>query len=108
MIIKRRDFIQSSIYLLGAILYPGKNIFGMLRSLRVEGIIEIRPNIGIFTKRGGTIGWYISDDALVVVDSQFPETAEQFLSELKLNTDRKIDILFNTHHHGDHTSGNIF
>jgi glyoxylase-like metal-dependent hydrolase (beta-lactamase superfamily II) len=108
MIIKRRDFLHSSVYLLGAILYPGKNIFSTLRSLPPEGIKEIRSNIGIFTKRGGTIGWYISDDALVVVDSQFPETAGQFISELKQKTDRKIDILFNTHHHGDHTSGNYY
>jgi glyoxylase-like metal-dependent hydrolase (beta-lactamase superfamily II) len=108
MIIKRRNFLQSSVYLLGAILYPGKNIFGAFSSLTIEGIREIRSNIGVFTKRGGTIGWYFSDDALVVVDSQFPDSASVFIEEIKQKTNRRIDVLFNTHHHGDHTSGNYY
>ena len=108
MIIKRRNFLQTSAFLLGAILYPGKNIFSSLSSLLPEGIREIRHNVGVFTKRGGTIGWYISDDAVVVVDSQFPDSAQVFIDEIKQKTDRRIDVLFNTHHHGDHTSGNFY
>ena len=56
--------------------------------------------------RGGTIGWLISDDALVVVDSQYPDTASACLSGLKMRSSRMIDVLVNTHHHGDHTGGN--
>jgi glyoxylase-like metal-dependent hydrolase (beta-lactamase superfamily II) len=108
MIIKRRNFLQTSVYLVGAILYPRKNIISSLSSLTLEGIREIRPNVGVFTKRGGTIGWYITDDALVVVDSQFPDSAQVFIDELKQKTERRIDVLFNTHHHGDHTSGNFY
>jgi glyoxylase-like metal-dependent hydrolase (beta-lactamase superfamily II) len=93
---------------MGALLYPGKNIFGAMNFFGSEGIKEIRPNIGIFTEKGGTIGWYVSDDAVVVVDSQFPDSAKHFVEELKKKTKRNIDILFNTHHHGDHTAGNFF
>jgi len=94
----RRSFIKSSSFLIGALLYPGKNIFGAINFFSLEGIKEIRPNIGIFTEKGGTIGWYVSDDAVVVVDSQFPDSAKHFVEELKKITKRKIDILFNTHH----------
>ncbi len=104
----RRSFIRSSSLLLGAVLYPGKNIFGAINLFSTEGIKEIRPNIGIFTEKGGTIAWYVSDDAVVVIDSQFPDSAQHFLAELKKKTKRKIDILFNTHHHADHTSGNYY
>lgn len=104
----RRSFIKSSSFLIGAVLYPGNNIFGTVNFFSPEGIKEIRPNIGIFTEKGGTIGWYVSDDAVVVVDSQFPDSAKHFVEELKKKTKRKIDILFNTHHHGDHTSGNYY
>jgi glyoxylase-like metal-dependent hydrolase (beta-lactamase superfamily II) len=93
---------------MGALLYPAKNIFGIFNHFSPQGIKEIRPNIGIYTERGGTIGWYVSDDAVVIVDSQFPESAQNFIVELKKKTKRKIDILFNTHHHGDHTSGNYY
>jgi glyoxylase-like metal-dependent hydrolase (beta-lactamase superfamily II) len=102
----RRKFLKSSSILFGAILYPGNNILGAIRSFSLEGIKEIAPNIGIFTEKGGTIGWYVDGDAVVVVDSQFPDSAKNFMSELRNKTGRKIDILFNTHHHGDHTSGN--
>jgi glyoxylase-like metal-dependent hydrolase (beta-lactamase superfamily II) len=104
----RRSFIKSSSFLLGAVLYPGKNILSSINYLGLTGIKEIRNNIGIYTEKGGTIGWYVSEDTVIVIDSQFPDSAEHFVEELKTKTERKIDILFNTHHHGDHTSGNYY
>jgi glyoxylase-like metal-dependent hydrolase (beta-lactamase superfamily II) len=66
----------------------------------------LRRNVGIFTGRGGTIGWLASPDALVVVDTQFPDTAASCLAGLPGRAGRKIDVVLNTHHHRDHTSGN--
>ncbi|MGE0704265.1 MAG: MBL fold metallo-hydrolase [Vicinamibacterales bacterium] len=66
----------------------------------------LRRNVGIFSERGGTIGWLVNNDGVVVVDSQFPDTAPNFLSGLKQRTPRMIDVLINSHHHGDHTGGN--
>ena len=60
----------------------------------------------MFTGQGGTIGWLASDDALAVVDTQFPATASVCLAGLPGRAGRKVDVLINTHHHGDHTSGN--
>src|SRR5687767_1250281 len=66
----------------------------------------LRGSVGIFTGRGGTIGMLVAPDALVVVDTQFADTAKIALGNLKQMSPRKIDVLINTHHHGDHTSGN--
>jgi glyoxylase-like metal-dependent hydrolase (beta-lactamase superfamily II) len=67
----------------------------------------IRRNVGYFTARGGTIGWLINKDSVVTVDTQFPDTAKLCLEGLRERAaGRGIDIAFNTHHHGDHTSGN--
>jgi glyoxylase-like metal-dependent hydrolase (beta-lactamase superfamily II) len=66
----------------------------------------IRRNVGVFTARGGTMGWLISDQAVLVIDSQFADTAKLFLSGLASRTSRRIDLLLNTHHHSDHTGGN--
>ena len=68
---------------------------------------SLRRDVGIFTGRGGTIGWLITPDAVVVVDSQFPETATACLEGVKARATRPIDFLINTHHHPDHTSGNV-
>jgi cyclase len=64
----------------------------------------LRRNVEIFSGRGGTIGWLASSDALVVIDSQFPETAKVCLEQRAKD---KVDTLINTHHHGDHTAGNV-
>ncbi|WP_420456477.1 MBL fold metallo-hydrolase [Rubrivirga sp.] len=65
----------------------------------------IRRGVGAFTDRGGTIGYLRSPDVLVAVDTQFPESARTFLDGLR-DGDRRLDVLVNTHHHGDHTAGN--
>lgn len=62
--------------------------------------------MGTYTQRGGTIGWLINDDALVVVDTQVPQTAPDCWSGLQERTDQGLDLLINTHHHSDHTGGN--
>ncbi|MGQ0737163.1 MAG: MBL fold metallo-hydrolase [Acidobacteriota bacterium] len=66
----------------------------------------LRRNVGIFHQRGGTIGWLITRDGLLVVDSQFADTAPNLLAGLKERSPRAIDVLINTHHHPDHTGGN--
>lgn len=66
----------------------------------------LRRNVGIFTARGGTIGWLASSEAVAVVDTQFPETAKLCLDGLPERNGRMVDVLINTHHHGDHVGGN--
>jgi glyoxylase-like metal-dependent hydrolase (beta-lactamase superfamily II) len=66
----------------------------------------LRRHTGIFTGRGGTIGWLASPAALVVVDTQFPDTAAICLDGLPARERRTLDVVLNTHHHFDHTSGN--
>jgi cyclase len=66
----------------------------------------LRRNVGIFNQRGGTIGWLVSPDGLLVVDTQFADTAPNLLAGLKERSPRQIDVLINSHHHPDHTGGN--
>lgn len=70
-------------------------------------ITMLTDDIGIFTEKGGTILFYLSADGIVVVDSQFPDTAPHLIDELKKKSDKPFRLLINTHHHGDHSSGNV-
>lgn len=72
----------------------------------VTAFHPLRRNVGYFTGRGGTIGWLSNKDALAAIDTQFPEPAEKFLADLPGREGRQLDVLVNTHHHGDHTGGN--
>jgi glyoxylase-like metal-dependent hydrolase (beta-lactamase superfamily II) len=72
-------------------------------------VTEFRPlrgDVGLFIGRGGSIGWLASSEALVAVDTQFPETAAIFLEKMPGRKGRTLDAVINTHHHGDHTGGN--
>lgn len=79
------------------------------RAQEVAGVFTpVRRNVGIFTMRGGTMGWLVNADAVVAVDSQFPDPARVCIAGLgERSGGRPIDCLVNTHHHGDHTGGNV-
>jgi cyclase len=67
---------------------------------------EIRRGVGMFTGMGGTIGYLLAADGAIAVDSQFMPTAEICVAGLKQKAPKGIELLINTHHHADHTSGN--
>jgi glyoxylase-like metal-dependent hydrolase (beta-lactamase superfamily II) len=70
-------------------------------------ITMLRNDVGIFTEKGGTIAFYVSKKGIAVIDAQFPDTSKHLIDELKKLQDKPINYLINTHHHGDHTGGNI-
>lgn len=102
----RRSFIKQSTALSALSILPSASLWETLfqNGYKMEAL---RNNVGIFTERGGTIGWMISDEGIVVVDSQFPAQAQNLVGEIQKKSDRQIDLLINTHHHGDHSAGNI-
>ncbi len=106
MKVTRKNFLKSSAILTGGLFLPAFKFISPFQEQKFK-FTDLKNNIGIFTERGGTIGYYTTKEALVVIDTQFPDTAKNLIEGLKQKSGRKIDLLFNTHHHGDHTSGNI-
>ena len=117
MPLSRRQFVARSAAaaalpfvspLAGAAARPGAAapLAASSRALGRAEFTPIRRGVGAFTDRGGTIGYLRSDAALVAVDTQFPESAQTFLDGLREGSGRGLDLLVNTHHHGDHTAGN--
>ncbi|MEO0339698.1 MAG: MBL fold metallo-hydrolase [Bacteroidota bacterium] len=106
--LNRRQFISQSALLSGISLLPWQ-LKALQAVLPMAGMMTpLRNNVGIYTERGGTIGWMISKEGIVVVDTQFPDQSKNFIAEAQKMEDRPvIDLLINTHHHGDHTGGNI-
>jgi glyoxylase-like metal-dependent hydrolase (beta-lactamase superfamily II) len=71
-----------------------------------DGFKSLRNGMGIFTQRGGTVGWLATDDGIVVVDTQYPESAPDCWSGLRDRAQSPLSMVINTHHHGDHVGGN--
>ena len=105
----RRIFIRNTSLLTAGTLFLQKYAMASLGQSRgwAGNIKMIRDNVGIFTERGGTIGFILDDAGIVSIDSQFPDTAGHFIEEVKKLKDKPFAYLLNTHHHGDHTGGNI-
>lgn len=104
----RRNFIQKSLFATAGVSLIQQNLLANIFSGQMPYKMNpLRNNIGYFTERGGTIGWMVSKNGIVVVDTQFPDQSKHLITEIKKQSDRKIDLLINTHHHGDHSAGNI-
>jgi cyclase len=67
---------------------------------------ELRRGVGLFIGSGGTIGYLVNSAGALAVDSQFMNTATICAAGLKERSPKGVTLLLNTHHHGDHTSGN--
>lgn len=99
----RLDFLKNlGLLSAGATILPK-----YLSSLARTPFSELRNGVGLFSMQGGTIGWYTTDDAIVVVDSQFPDPARAFVDGISDFGSGPEKVLFNSHHHGDHTGGNL-
>ena len=110
MTTSRRDFLATSaLTAIAATLRPS---FAFAQASALQGVANtltpIRRNVGFFTLRGGTVGWLMNPGGVAVVDSQFPAEAKTLIDALNAQSgSRPVDYLINTHHHGDHTGGNI-
>jgi cyclase len=102
----RKSFLRSSAFTMGA-LAMNQTIIAQLLQQPAWKIKMLTDDIGIFTERGGTILFYMGNDGIAVVDSQFPDQSNHLIEELKKKTEKPFKLLINTHHHGDHSGGNI-
>lgn len=106
----RRDFLATSSLALAAGMFDPMRLFAQQPAAAAPPTVpmfaNLRRNVGTFTARGGTMGWLVTPDAVLVVDSQFADTSQMFIDGMKSRTQRKFDVLINSHHHPDHTGGN--
>lgn len=100
----RRSFVvRTSLAAAGALFVPDPlaRLFAADEPLRM-----LRGGAGIFTgRKGGTIGVFVGTESAFVIDTQFPDSAKECLAGVRAVTARKLDAVFITHHHGDHTAG---
>jgi cyclase len=102
----RRSFIRSGMFTIGALTIAQHKV---LAALQIDPwkITMLRKGVGIFSEKGGTIGFLIGKEDITVVDTQFPDQSKHLIEELKKQSSNPFRLLINTHHHGDHSGGNI-
>lgn len=70
------------------------------------GAVKVRDNIYMLKGRGGNIGVQIGDDGIFMIDNQFAQSSPMIRQRIRALSDKPIELLVNTHHHGDHIGGN--
>jgi cyclase len=103
----RRSFVRNAGLGFGAIPLLRKDWLAQFLQDNPYKMKLLRNDVGIFTEKGGTIAYYISKKNIAVVDAEFPEQSKHLIDALQKDPGKPFEILINTHHHGDHTSGNI-
>lgn len=103
---KRRSFLRNT-GLVGMFALLHSKSMAALFSDPAYNIKMLTDDIGVFTEKGGTILFMLGKEGPVVIDAQFPDSAQHLIDEIKKKTGQSFRLLINTHHHGDHTAGNI-
>jgi cyclase len=104
---QRRSFLRNTGLTLAGLALLNKETMASFLADPAWKIKMLTDDIGVFTEKGGTIAFLLTKKGIVVVDAQFPDTAPHLIDELKKKSDKPFRFLINTHHHGDHTAGNI-
>src|ERR1700744_1361342 len=104
---QRRNFLVNTAVAAGGFTLFSKKSFASWIADPAYQFKPLRNNVGMFAEQGGTIAWLVNKEGIVVVDAEFPDPATHLIAELKKQSDKPFEWLINTHHHGDHTSGNI-
>lgn len=104
---QRRQFIRNTGLSTGLLALSSKSLLANFFQQPAFAMKNLRNEVGIFTERGGTIAYYPSKEGYIIVDSQFPDPAKHLIEALQKTKEMPFRLLINTHHHGDHTGGNI-
>ena len=69
--------------------------------------LQVRDNIYMLVGAGGNITMQVGEDGILLVDTQYAPLSQKILAEIRKISDKPIHYIVNTHHHGDHTGGNV-
>ena len=103
---ERRNFLKTTALTAGSLAFLGKRSLASILADPTYQFKALRNNVGMFAEQGGTIAWMMNEEGIVVVDAEFPDPAKHLIAELQ-KSNLPFLWLINTHHHGDHTGGNI-
>jgi cyclase len=104
---QRRKFVRNTALTLGSLALLSKHTLAAFLNDPAYNIKMLTDKIGVFTEKGGTILFMVNEDGPVIVDAQFPDSAKHLIAEVQKRSSIPFRLLINTHHHGDHTAGNI-
>ena len=76
------------------------------KAARTLTMVRVTDSLYMLKGKGGNIAVSVGQDGILMVDDQFAPATEEIVSLVASLSEKPIQFLVNTHHHGDHTGGN--
>ncbi|HUF75994.1 MAG TPA: MBL fold metallo-hydrolase [Longimicrobiales bacterium] len=70
-------------------------------------IEQVKDGLYVILGSGGNVGVRVTDEGVILVDDKFPQNFQDIQRLVRTVSDQPVRYVLNTHHHGDHSGGNI-
>src|SRR5208282_1763185 len=70
-------------------------------------INKVKDDLYQIAGDGGNVAVYVTGEGVILVDDKFEPDYEQIVAKVKSVTTEPIKYILNTHHHSDHSGGNV-
>jgi cyclase len=68
--------------------------------------LPVRDNIFMLVGAGGNITVQVGEEGVLIVDTQYAPLSDKIIAAIRKLSDKPLQYIIDTHHHGDHTGGN--
>jgi cyclase len=73
-------------------------------SLTIE---RVKDGLYAIIGSGGNVGVRVTDDGVILIDDKYPRNFDEIQSLVSQVSSLPVRYVINTHHHGDHSGGNV-
>ena len=71
------------------------------------GIEKVKDGLYIIMGSGGNVGVRVTSEGVILIDDKFPQNFSEIQERVQEVTSQPVTYVLNTHHHGDHSGGNV-
>lgn len=70
-------------------------------------INQVKDDLYEIEGDGGNVAVYVTNEGVILVDDKFEQDYDQIVAKVKSVTPQPIKYILSTHHHSDHSGGNV-
>lgn len=70
-------------------------------------IEEVKDGLYSISGNGGNVGVRVTAEGVILVDDKYPQDFSEIQKLVRQVSDQPVKYILNTHHHGDHSGGNV-
>ena len=74
------------------------------QSLSIE---QVKDGLYAIIGSGGNVGVRVTSEGVILIDDKFPQDFAEIQELVSTVSDQPVRYVLNTHHHGDHSGGNV-